>query len=248
MTGDRPTRETLAGFLDDAALLTGAAAERDRPAAALAAHRAHLRSWYRDLVGAFVLPPQSVREVLDSLDGEDHGLRVVLATGASGIEAHHALARIRLARDTILDDSRLDLVGVEVPLPLGGLFDVQGIRETTRSLLDALDFSAPTRIDLGTQATLDAARRGDLETALEVIAEDAAEEVALPPTAASDLLDRARKLGLRVRGSVAATGDGLVGPAADAATSGLRGIAVPSVAAAVAELAGAGLIDPADEG
>lgn len=238
-----PDRGSLAGFLEDAALLAGGASVRDDPAAALAAHRGHLRSWYRDLVGAFVVPPQLVREVLAALEGDDHGLRVVLATGAAGLEAPLAISRQRLARDLILDDSRLDLIGQEVPLPLGGLFDVQGVRATTEALLAALDFSAPSRIDLGAGG----ARRADVETALEVVAHDAAEEVAMPPDAPPHVVARARELGLTVRGSAAAAIDGQVG-AVPAAVGRFATVAVASVAEAVQQLVAAGLLDPAEEG
>jgi hypothetical protein len=243
-----PQRTGLAGFLEDAALLAGDAAVRDRPAAALTAHREHLHSWYRDVVGAFVVPPDLVREVLDALDGEDHGLRVVLATGAAGLEAPLAISRLRLARDTILDDSRLDLVGLEVPLPLGGLFDVQGVRATTAALIASLDFSAPSRIDLGALASgRDQSPVSDLEVVLQLLADDAAEELALPPASPTALLERAGKLGLRMHGSAAAAMDGQVGSVPEAA--GLfAGIAVGSISAAVAQLVEAGVLDPSEEG
>jgi hypothetical protein len=243
-----PQRAGLAGYLEDAALLAGDAAVRDRPTAALAAHRAHLRSWYRDVVGAFVVPPNLVREVLDALDGEDHGMRVVLATGAAGVEAPLAIARQRLARDTILDDSRLELVGLEVPLPHGGLFDVQGVRATTEALIATLDFSAPSRIDLGALATGgEWGLRGDVEAVLQVLAEDAAEELALPPSAPAVLLERASGLGLRMHGSAAAAMDGQTGPVPDA-VGRLVGVCVASVTDAVGQLVAAGLLDPSEEG
>jgi hypothetical protein len=243
-----PQRARLAGFLEDAALLAGDAAVRDKPAAALAAHREHLRSWYRDVVGAFVVPPILVREVLDALDGEDHGLRVVLATGASGLEAPLAISRLRLARDTILDDSRLDLVGLEVPLPLGGLFDVQGVRATTEALIATLDFSAASRIDLGSLASgAEWGLRGDVDTVLQILAEDAAEELALPPSSPAVLLERAGELKLRMHGSAAAAMDGQVGSVA-AAAGVFGGVAVGSIGAAVSELVDAGMLDPSEEG
>jgi hypothetical protein len=245
-TGDPPVmpdRASLAGFLEDAALLAGDAAVRERPAAALAAHREHLHAWYRDVVGALVVPPALIKELLAALDGEDHGLRVVLATGATGVEAPLAIARLRLARDTILDDSRLELVGIEVPLPLGGLFDVQGVEATTAALLAALDFSAPARIDLGA----DGSREAQALQALEIIARDAAEEIALPPTAPVALLQRSRELGLIVHGSASATVDGLEGDLQDGAGR-LVSRAVPSIGVAVEAMVAAGLLDPADEG
>lgn len=237
------SRAVLAGFLEDASLLAGAADVRERPASALAAHREHLRAWYRDLVGALVVPPGLVRELLDALDGEDHGLRVVLATGAAGLDAPRAISQLRLARDTILDDSRLELIGVEVPLPMGGLFDVQGVWASTGALLQALDFTAPSRIDIGGEGS----RRADVGQALTVIADDAAEELALPPTAPAAVIAEARALGLRLHGNAAAAVDGLVGPLR-ATLGGFVSVAVPSVAAAVAELEEAAVLDATEEG
>jgi hypothetical protein len=130
-----------------------------------------------------------------------------------------------------------------VPLPLGGLFDVQGVEASARALLESLDFTAPARIDLGS----DGSRRADVGHALTVIAADAAEELALPPTAPPALVAQAAALGLRAHGSAAAAIDGQVGAITDA-VGRFAGIAVPSLADAVSELVSAGLLDPSEEG
>jgi len=142
--------------------------------------------------------------VVAALRPGDHALRVVLVPdpaagqGAPGREqvAEH-LATLRVARNLFVDDDRVELVGVEIPLPA----DLPA-STAARAVVDTLDFTAPAWLRPGPDH--------DWGQALAVLAEDGAEGVALaaggpdalPPAVLAGMLRAAvdRELTVRVTG------------------------------------------------
>ncbi len=142
------------------------------------AARETARAWYADLAGPLLVPATSTAGVQEQLGPADHGLRVVLvAEPAPGDPP--GLLGLREARNLLLDDDRLELTGVHVPLPAG---DAEG-------LLAELDFSVPAWVEVPAAA--------GWEPALAALAADGAENLGLrlPPDAAAPGPDAERVAG-----------------------------------------------------
>jgi hypothetical protein len=144
----------MAALVDDAAVFPpGSAAVPD----ALRDHRAWRRSDLGVVVGPLLVPVSRLGEVLDALDAdpvsEPLDLSLVADTGL--VEAGEA-------RSILLDDDRVELVGLELALPADGPLD-----ESARLTLDTLDFALPAAIEIPLVAGW-----GD---ALAVLAHDGAE-------------------------------------------------------------------------
>ncbi len=205
----------------DGLLLAGGTVQAAREAA---------QAWYADLVGPLLVPATSTSGMQEQLGPADHGLRVVLvAEPAPGDPA--GLLGLREARNLLLDDDRLELTGVHVPLPAG---DAEG-------LLAELDFSVPAWVEVPPAA--------GWEPALAALAADGAENLGLrlPPDAAApgvdtgpvaDLLRRAVDLDLTLRvtgaGGGAATTVQLLA-ALCAVRAALNGAEAAAIAAVLAE-------------
>jgi hypothetical protein len=132
------------------------------------AAREGARAWYGDLVGPLLVPAASTAGVQEQLAPGDHGLRVVLvAEPAAGDPS--GLLGLREARNLLLDDDRLELTDVHVPLPAGD----------AGALLAELDFTAPAWVEVRPAP--------GWEAALETLAADGAEHLGLrlPPDAAA---------------------------------------------------------------
>ena len=145
---------------------------RGRAEEALAMHRRHRGSWYGELVGPLRVPVRAVPDVVAGLHRSDHGLQVTLVADAGEPDPYELL---RVARGQVMDDDRLEVVGVELPLP------PIAPEPAARAALEAVDFTAPAWFVVPTSTAW--------QPALEVLAEDGAESVALhlpPGTTAGD--------------------------------------------------------------
>ncbi len=150
-------RSLFEGLLEDGgAVRAGAPGVGD----VVARHRDGRLAWSRDVLGPVQLPAAGIDGLLEGLTGADRGLGIVLAADASGLDG------LRQARNMILEDDRVELVAVHVALP-PDLSPPAG----ARAVLDALDFTAPARVD-----TALAPGWGD---ALAVVAADGAEHLAV---------------------------------------------------------------------
>ncbi len=148
----------VVGLVDDAAVFPpGNAPTTD----AVLAHRAHLAAPYGYVVGPFLAPVSRLGEVLDALD--EHRsidpLTLVLIADTGLVEAAEA-------RAILLDDDRVELVGLEVALPPDGPLD-----ESARLILDTLDFALPAAVEIP--------RASGWKQALDVLGEDGAERAKL---------------------------------------------------------------------
>ncbi len=124
------------------------------------------RAWFGDLAGPLLVPAGSTAGVQEQLGPGDHGLRIVLvAEPAAGDPS--GLLGLREARNRLLDDDRLELTAVHVPLPAGD----------AEALLAELDFTAPAWVEVPAAP--------GWEAALDALAADGAEHlgVRLPPDA-----------------------------------------------------------------
>lgn len=125
------------------------------------------QAWYGDLVGGLLVPAGATERIQDQLGPGDLGLRVVLvAESAPGDPA--GLLGLREARNRLLDDDRVELTGVHIPLPAPG---------AVHDLLAELDLTVPAWVEVTPSA--------GWEQALEALAADGAEHLAirLPPDA-----------------------------------------------------------------
>jgi len=192
----------------------------------VASARDATRAWYADLVGPLLVPADATERVQEQLGPGDVGLRVVLvARPGPGDPA--GLRGMREARNRLLDDDRVELTGVHIPLPAGQL-----PADAVADLLAELDLTVPAWVEVTPSA--------GWEQALETLAADGAEHLALrlgmPPAAA--LLRRAVDLDLSLRvsgagGGAASTVDLLA--ALCAVRAALNGADVPEIAAVLAE-------------
>ena len=161
----------VVGLLDDAAVVPpGDAAMGD----AVRAHRQHRRASYGLVVGPFLSPVSQMSDLLDALDADPaiDPLDLVLVADTGLVEAAEA-------RVILLDDDRVELVGLEVTLPPDG-----PLGESADLTLHSLDFALPTAIEIP--------RAPGWRDALAVIAEDGAERVSFRaggPTAAAHPTD-----------------------------------------------------------
>lgn len=90
-------------LIDDAALFPPRSAAMDE---AVTGHAGHRAAWYAPAVGPFLCPASRLDELSGQVTGP-LGVAIVVDTGTGGIEP---------AVRAVLDDPRLDLDGVEVPL------------------------------------------------------------------------------------------------------------------------------------
>ncbi len=131
-------------------------------------HRAHRAGPHAELLGPLVLPAGALAAVAPELATADHGLPVVLTAWGPG-----ALDALRIGRDLLLADDHAELVGVRIAL--GQEYEPAAAVD---DLLDRLDFSVPAWIGLDPGE--------GWEAALDLIADDGAENVLLIPGAAGD--------------------------------------------------------------
>jgi hypothetical protein len=145
-------RALAAALLDDAALFPPGCAPMPQ---AVRAHRAARRSWHADLVGPFLCPTSRVAEMIGELGRGEDPLPVVLLAdeGMLGVDKAHHL---------VMDDDRIEVVGLEVALPRDG--DPQLF---ARHVLAALTYSVPAAIEVPVVP--------GWQGALDVLAEDGAE-------------------------------------------------------------------------
>jgi hypothetical protein len=133
------------------------------------AARDAVRAWFGELAGPLLVAAPATGGVLEQLSPADHGLPVVLVAQPSPGDPA-GLAGLREARNQLLDDDRLELTGVHVPLPAG---------VAVPDLLAGLALSVPAWVEVPAAP--------GWERALAALAEDGAEHLAvrLPPDAAT---------------------------------------------------------------
>ncbi len=156
--------DLLSGFVP-AVPAVGAAADAGTIAVAqaLAQHRAHHAAWYGDLIGPLRVPASATVALLGSLQPGDHALPIVLTPDPTSDDL---LARLRAARALLLDNHRVELVGVELPFAAA-----DSAADAARRALDALDFTVPAWFMVKAEP--------GWEPAFDVLAQDGAESVAL---------------------------------------------------------------------
>jgi hypothetical protein len=167
-SGSGPVVETL---LDD--LLTdslpGLRSEADTDAVirALEAHRDHHLAWYGDLTGPLRVPASAARTLLAALRPSDDSLPILLIPDPG---AEDLLGQLRAARSLLLDNHRVELVGVELPFAVA-----DSPQNAARIALDALDFTVAAWFTVPAVP--------GWEPAFDVLVQDGAESVALqlPP-------------------------------------------------------------------
>jgi hypothetical protein len=173
--------------------------------------------------GLFLGPASALAALQEELAPGDVAVRVVLAA-EPGPGDPAGLLTLREARNRLLDDDRLELTGVHVPLPPG---------TAAPDLLAELDFTVPAWVEVAPVA--------GWRDALAALATDGAERLAvrLPPqgqdtTGAAAVLREAvdSELSLRVTGAVPTPG---VLAALGAVRAALNGAEVPEIAVILAE-------------
>jgi hypothetical protein len=202
-------------------------------------YRTHAGTWYADLVGPLLVPASGTVTLQEQLAPGDHGLRIVL-TAEPGRGDPAGLLGLREARNRLLDDDRVELTGVHLPLP-----PPAAPGPAVHDLLGELDFTVPAWVEVAPTA--------GWREALDALAADGAERLAvrLAPggagrdgTSADAVLGVAeilrvavdRDLSLRVTGSGAEpvpTVAGLAGLCGIRAA--LNGAEVPEIAAILTE-------------
>lgn len=178
-------------------------------------------AWYAELLGPLLVPASAVAALQAELAPGDVGVRVVLdAEPGPGDPA--GLLTLREARNLLLDDDRVELTGVHVPLPAG---------VAAADLLAELDFSVPAWVEVAPDA--------GWPQALEALAADGAEHLALRLTdggaaAVAPVLRAAvdRDLSLRVTGALATPA---VLAALCAVRAALNGAEAPEIGGILAE-------------
>jgi hypothetical protein len=176
LSGSGPVVEPL---LDDLLSGTVPAVPAGWPSApieqALTEHRDHRQAWYGDLIGPLRVPASATEALLGSLLPGDHALPIVLIPDA---DSEDLLGRLRVARSALLDNHRVELVGVELPFA-----DADSVADAARRTLDALDFTVP--------AWFMVPAGPGWEPAFDVLAQDGAESVALhlPEPRSMDVFD-----------------------------------------------------------
>jgi hypothetical protein len=189
----------------------------------LAGHREDRAAWYAELIGPLLVPASGVAGLQEELAPGDVAVRVVLAAEPAPGDPAGLLA-LRDARNRLLDDDRLELTGVHVPLPAG---------TTAPDLLAELDFTVPAWVEVLAVA--------GWRDALAALAADGAERLAvrLPaegqaPDAVAAVLREAvdSDLSLRITGAVPTPA---VLAALGAVRAALNGAEAPEIAAILAE-------------
>jgi hypothetical protein len=142
---------------------------------AVAEHRDHQTAWYGDLLGPLRVPASATEAMLAALLPGDQGLPIVLLPD---LDADDLLGRLRSARSLLLDNHRVELVGVELPFAAA-----DSAAEAARRTLETLDFTVP--------AWFIVPAGPGWEPAFDVLTEDGAECIALvlPPPASIDVFD-----------------------------------------------------------
>ncbi len=125
----------VAGLVDDAAVFPPG----DAPVPeALAAHRAHRQVAHGLVVGPLLVPVSRMAELLDALDASPDSAPVDLVLVADTGMVEFAEARI-----VLLDDDRVDLLGLEVALPRDEL-----LGPAAEITLATLDFALPAAVEV----------------------------------------------------------------------------------------------------
>jgi hypothetical protein len=132
-------------------------------AQAVAEHREHHAAWYGDLIGPLRVPVSATTAVLEALRPGDHALPILLTPDPASDDL---LGRLRAARSLLLDNHRVELVGVELPFVAAG-----SAADAARRALDMLDFTVPAWFMVKAEP--------GWEPAFDVLAQDGAESVAL---------------------------------------------------------------------
>ena len=138
-------------------------------AQALGEHRDHRDAWYGDLIGPLRVPASATVAMLGALRPGDHALPIVLTPDPA---SEDLLGGLRAARALLLDNHRVELVGVELPFAAA-----DSAADSARRALAALDFTVPAWFMVKAEP--------GWEPAFDVLAQDGAENVALylpPPT------------------------------------------------------------------
>jgi hypothetical protein len=203
-------------------------------AQALAEHRDHHAAWYGDLVGPLRVPASATVSLLGSLRPGDHALPIVLTPDPASDDL---LAALRAARALLLDNHRVELVGVELPFAAA-----DNAADAARRALNALDFTVPAWFMVKAEP--------GWEPAFDVLAQDGAERVALylpSPTGPQTFADIAavlralidRELPYAITDGIAGlvtttTGHGLLNLLC-ATRAALNGAETPPMAAILAE-------------
>ena len=158
-------------LIDDAAVFPPGAAPMPQ---AIADHRGHRRAWYADLVGPLLIPAARVTEFAAHLDDGALGppstdpVQVVLIAGRDTHSPDDGIGLVALsrARNALLDDDRVELVGIELALP-----EFDDLGALTQGLLSQLGFGVPAAIEVP--------RTDGWQRALDVLADDGAERAKL---------------------------------------------------------------------
>ena len=144
----------LVGLVDDAAAFPPGALTVGQ---SVPAHREHRGAPYGVVVGPLLAPVSRLGEVLDALDAErtSEPLDLVLVADTGLVEAAEA-------RAVLLDDDRVEVLGLEVALPVEG-----PLGDSARLTLETLDFALPAAVEVP--------RAPGWRDALDVLADDGAE-------------------------------------------------------------------------
>ena len=181
----------LAGLVGDAsAVVSGPSGPASSVASALAVHREIRESDLGVSVGAMSVHVSRLGDLLDALDASPSSTPLDLE-----LVADTGLVEAAEARAVLLDDDRVDIVGLRVSLPPDG-----PLGDTARLTLTTLDFALPAVIDVPAVP--------DWADALAVLAEDGAERVGIRPggATAAAILREAVVLGVPVVIPVGVTG------------------------------------------
>ncbi|HYJ75503.1 MAG TPA: hypothetical protein VEV65_07880 [Kineosporiaceae bacterium] len=205
---------TVVAPLVEGLLLGSASAQR---------HREDRAAWYADLLGPLLVPATGLADLQEELAAGEVAVRVVL-TAEPGPGDPAGLLPLREARNRLLDDDRLELTGVHVPLPPGAAMP---------DLLAELDFSVPAWVEVPPE--------GGWREAVAALAMDGAERLALrlpgdgqTAGAVAEVLREAvdRDLSVRITGAVPTPA---VLAALCAVRAALNGAEPPEIAAILAE-------------
>ncbi|MFN0284933.1 MAG: hypothetical protein ACKVZ6_23510 [Kineosporiaceae bacterium] len=166
----------LAGSTSDAGAGTAEPACFDQVLAdtfSVRCHAGHRLEAYADLLGPLVVSASSLEDFRADLPSGTHALPVHLV--ADPADDRDGLTTLREARNGLFDDDRVEITGVQLALPADA-----DPGAAAALLLQILDFSAPTWLQV---PLVDG-----WEAALDVVAEDGTENVAVRGDAAPDLL------------------------------------------------------------
>jgi hypothetical protein len=153
----------LDDLLSDVTPAVAAQAPTEPVTRVVAEYRDHRRAWYGDLVGPLRVPASATASMLEALLPGDHAVPIVLTPDA---KPNDLLAELRAARALLLDNHRVELVGIELPFAAA-----DSAADAARFALDALDFTVPAWFMVKAEP--------GWEPAFDVLAQDGAESVAL---------------------------------------------------------------------